>query len=102
MIPNADYDSGWFAVAKSQVITKAHGLVSFPRLVLLFHSTDSGITEWMPVRLVENAANVEKEIMGFDATNININTGFPGDVGGTCFNTRRDSAAGFYRVLAWK
>ncbi len=102
VIPNADYDSGWFAVAKSQVYTKAHGLVSFPRLVQVFHSTDSGLTEWLPVQLVEQTTNVEKQLMGYDAQNIVLNTGFPGDVGGTCFNTRRDSAAGFYRILAWK
>ncbi|MRR29452.1 hypothetical protein EG834_03760 [bacterium] len=102
VIPNADYDSGWFAVAPAQVITKAHGLAGFPRLVQLFHCTNTGTAEWMPVHLVENAPNIEKQIMGVDDINVNINTGFPGDVAGTCFNTRRDSTSGFYRILAWK
>lgn len=99
-LPDADYDSGWFAVAAANTYTKTHGLGTTPRMVLLFHATDSGGTsEWVLVTVVQTSTSNELGPLGWTSTNIIGQSGATAQA--TCRSTRRDSAVGYWRMLAW-
>ena len=99
-MPDADYDSGWFAVAGSQTYSKAHGLSGFPRLVMLLHATDSaGTSEWVKVDAVQAAAAADPAAVGWTSGNVIAQSS--SGAGGTCQSTRRASAVGYWRILAW-
>ena len=98
---DADYDSGWFAVASGNTYTKAHGLSQPPRLVMIFHSASGpGSDEWVWVGTVVTATTYLSP-WGVDASNIYVQTGTAASYG-TCFSTRRSSASGYYRLYAWR
>jgi hypothetical protein len=102
-LPAADYDSGWFAVAYNQTYTKTHLLGAQPKQVLLVHATDSGGTsEWVRVNVVVSGNLNECAPIGYDLTSILVTTGNNNSYDATCHSTRRSSAAGYYRILAWK
>ncbi|EKD87854.1 MAG: hypothetical protein ACD_35C00171G0006, partial [uncultured bacterium] len=92
--------SGWFACTYNMVYTKAHGLGTCPRLITLYHSTDSaGTSEWVRVTYVQSGINLY-EVIGCDSANIYIQTGITNE-NATCYSSRRLSSSGFYRVFAW-
>jgi hypothetical protein len=96
----ADYDSGWFACTFNTIYTKAHGLGICPRIITLYHSTDSaGTSEWVRVTYVQSGINLY-EVIGCDSANIYIQTGITNE-NATCYSSRRVSSSGFYRVFAW-
>ncbi len=96
----ADYDSGWFAVVANTSYTKTHGLTAFARVVMLFHSTDSaGASEWVLVSAVQGAAGAELTPIGWTSTAIIASSS--SGAGATCQSTRRVSAVGYWRILAW-
>ncbi|MBA4375277.1 MAG: hypothetical protein C0401_03775 [Anaerolinea sp.] len=101
-LPTADYDSGWFAVIGNTTYTKAHGLSTQPRLVVLYHATDAaGTSEWVQVFIVSTAATYENSILGVTSANIVITTGGTGSQ--QCvYSTRRGSSTGYYRIFAWR
>jgi len=101
VIPEPDYDSGYFACTTGTTYAKAHGLLNHPRLVLLFHTTNTtGYDERELVTVVTNAAGVEMSPVGITDTYVYVQTGAAG--AGTCVNAiRRQSATGYYRILAW-
>jgi hypothetical protein len=100
-LPNADYDSGWFACTYNTIYTHAHGLGSCPRVIVLYHSTDSaGASEWVPVHVVQNG-NVSQSPISCDSLNVYIQTGVNPDYNATCFSTRRNSLGGYYRLFVW-
>ncbi len=99
-LPQADYDSGWFSCTYNTVYTKAHGLGTPPRLITLYHSSDSARTsEWVKVTYVQSG-NYLYEVLGCDSTSIYIQTGSTSE-NATCYSSRRVSSTGFYRVFAW-
>lgn len=96
----ADYDSGWFACTFNTIYTKSHGLGICPRIITLYHSTDSaGTSEWVRVTYVQSGINLY-EVIGCDPANIYIQTGITNE-NATCYSSRRVSSSGFYRVFAW-
>lgn len=97
----ADYDSGWFACAGSNTYTKGHGLNQVPRLVIMYHSQTGPGTDELIVNPLVCTATPTYSPIGMDANNIYIQTGTNASYA-TCFSTRRTSAGGYYRVLAWK
>ena len=100
----ADYDSNWFSVAYSNSYTKAHSLTVTPRLLVVLHSavaSPGASDELVRVTVVADGTIGYGDVAGSDATNILISTGSHTGVG-TCANKRRASAAGYYRVQAWK
>jgi hypothetical protein len=102
-LPAADYDSGWFAVAYNQTYTKTHLLGVQPKHAVLVHSTDSGGTsEWVRVNVVATVNLNDVAVIGYDLTSIIVTTGSSSSYDATCHSTRRSSAAGYYRILAWK
>ncbi len=102
-LTDPDYDSGWFAVACNSLFTKAHGLLQWPRLVVLLHSNVAeGNEEWIPVTVIQNGANVEKSAYGWSSANVYCSSGVDLASSGTCWSTRRASNVGYWRVLAWK
>lgn len=100
-LPVADYDSGWFAVTSNTTYTKNHGLGANPRLVVLYHSTDSaGSSEWVQVTVVANLGTYDAAVLGTTSTSILISTG-TSDTCSTVYSNRRGSTGGYYRVFAW-
>jgi hypothetical protein len=100
-LPIADYDSGWFAVTYNTTYSKAHGFGQLPRLVALFWSSSAtGATENIPVFVVTSGSS-PISILGFDSSVINATTGDSSSQG-TLKSTRGNSAAGYYRMVAWK
>jgi hypothetical protein len=98
-LPLADYDSGWFSCAPNMVYVKSHGLGVFPRLIRLYHASDSaGTSEWVPVEIVQHN-NVYASPISCDTINVYIQTGLNSN--STVFSTRRVSAEGYYRVFVW-
>lgn len=100
--PTPNYDSGWFAVTTGTVYTKVHGLGSVPRAWQLLHSTSSsGTSEQVAVQVVKlTGVNTYYGNIGFTADNAVIETSTDAAVG-TLASTRRNSAAGYYRLLCW-
>lgn len=98
----ADYDSGWFACAYNNTYTKAHSLGTTPRLVTLLHNTAAdGSAESVAVHVARQDAAIYEAVLGYDSINITV-TAAANNAGGTIFSTRRQSASGYYRILAWK
>jgi len=96
-----DYNSGWFAVAKSTLYTKAHGLNQYPRLVVVEHSTSAtGASELVPILVATDGTNA-CGVYSYDSTNIYIQTGSSSSTG-VVQNFRRNSASGYARITAWK
>lgn len=99
-LPPADYDSGWFACTYNTVYSKTHGLGTCPRVITLYHSSDStGTSEWVRVTYVQSGSNLI-EVLGCDSSAIYIQTGATGE-NSTCYSLRRLSSGGYYRVFAW-
>jgi len=99
-LPQADYDSGWFAVAYNNTYTKAHNLGSIPRLVVVYHATDAaGTSDWIPVFHL-NDTSTTKGGLSFNTSQIILFCANASDRG-TCFSFLRSSGSGYYRVLAW-
>jgi len=99
----ADYDSGWFAVAATGNYTKAHGLLQWPRLVVLLHSVDAGGTqEWIPVSVIQNSAATMMSAFGWSSVNVYADAGEDGASAATCYSSRRSSSSGYWRILAWR
>ncbi len=100
-LPQADYDSGWFACTISTAYTKDHNLTAVPRMVLVYHSSDAaGTSEWVVVGVGANASNIATALVGVNATSVFVQS-CTGSSNGTCYSTRRISAVGYYRILAW-
>lgn len=103
-LPIADYDSGWFAVAYSNTYTKAHSLGQIPRLMVLLHSASaapSSSDELVTASAVFDSGAGYASTAGWNATNIYLTTGNSNTVG-TVLSMRRYSAAGYYRIFAWR
>lgn len=104
LLPIADYDSGWFAVASSGTYGKSHGLGQIPRLViLLWCANANGASANVPVYTVVSStpASGPSTPISMDGSVVQINTGV-GTGGTTCYSQVVQSAAGYHRVLAWK
>ncbi len=100
-LPIADYDSGWFACTYNTLYTKAHGLGHCPRMIALYHAMDSaGTSEWVPVNVIQNGT-VSQSPLSCDTVNLYVQTGSNPEYNATCFSTRRNSLAGYYRLFAW-
>jgi len=100
----ADYDSGWFAVANNNTYTKAHSLGQPPRLVVLLHSSvasPGAANELVQVNVAFDGTSGVNSILGWEGTNILITTGDNATMG-TLLSKRRISAAGYYRIFAWR
>lgn len=98
------YDSGWFSVAANTTYTKAHLLGRTPRHIEVYHSlvaAPGASDELIKVTHVIFVAGTaySADVVGADSTNIYIKTGV--DAAATVYSTRRSSAVGYYRVLAW-
>ena len=101
---SVEYDSGWFAVTYNTAYTKAHGFGQAPRFVAIWHSTTAspGSADELVMALGGYEASVHhRNTVGVDSTNIYIQTA-TSNASGVCDSTRRASASGYYRVLAWK
>lgn len=97
-----NYESAWFAVTTGTVYTKAHGLGVVPRLVVIVHSTSSsGASEQVTnFNMKLTAANTFYGGFGITTTTIVIETSTDA-ASGVCMSTRRNSAAGYYKIYAW-
>jgi hypothetical protein len=97
---DADYDSGWFAVAYNNTYTKAHGLSVNPRLVVVEHAANAaGTGERVPILV--NSASAVMSSVGYDTTNVYVTTA-NNATNGVVFSTRRASAGGYMRIQAWR
>lgn len=100
-LPEADYDSGWFACTYNSAYTLTHGFSSIPRIFMLYHCPVSdGSTEMVLVTCVFNGTQ-SMDVVGFGTGSFLISTA-NNATAGTCYSTRRQSASGYYRLLAWK
>ena len=101
-LPTADYDSGYFACSYGNTYSKAHSLASRPRIVVVLHNSASdGSGEDVILITIKNANVVEYGCVGFDGTNVIVQCGAD-TIAGTTHGMRRNSASGYYRILAWK
>lgn len=72
----------------------------FPRLVLLYHATDStGTSEWILVTVLSPTVFLEISPLGW--TSANTIASSSGTAGATVNSTRRVSNVGYWRILAW-
>lgn len=104
VIPDADYDSGWFAVTTSTTYTKAHSIGQVPRFVQLYWcSTSNGAGGIYPVTCVYTASPTSNTVspLYMDATNVYAITGTASGTG-TLMSTNVRSGSGYYRIMAWK
>jgi hypothetical protein len=99
-LADADYDSGWFAVAYNNIYQKAHGLAQYPKLIVVEHSAVANGTDEHVLLLVNYAADV-KSAVGCDASNIYLNCQ-NNSVYGVIQSARRSSGGGYVRIRAWK
>jgi hypothetical protein len=105
ILPAADYDSGWFAVATAQTYSKAHGLGQVPRIVqLLWCPNLDGSGNNYPVAVVYTNSPVNTTVspLSYDGSLIYITCG-SGTYGGTTIaSSIYFATAGYYRITAWK
>ncbi len=100
-LPPADYDSGWFACAPNNIYTRTHGLGNIPRMIMLYHATDSsGSSEWVPVYVVQNGSLIQSPL-SCDTINVYVQTGSNENYHAAVFSTRRNSPTGYYRLFVW-
>lgn len=102
-IPDADYDSGWFAVTINTLYTKAHGLGQIPRFVnLLWCSAANGAAAQYPVNVVytDSPTTFQGSPLYLDSTNVYAKSGHTGN--GTLEAIQTQSGSGYWRILAWK
>lgn len=100
-----EYDSGWFAVAYGNTYTFAHGLGGAPKLAIVeWCSTNAPTpsTKIYVVLSVFSASNVMVTTLAFDDTNIYASAGTQTTAGTKYASDGTQSAAGFWRVRAWK
>lgn len=97
----ADYDSGWFAVTTATLYTKTHNFGVVPRLWKLFwcSASDGSATHYEVTTVLDGTAY--KCPIGSNTTSFKVKTGDSATMG-TLVNTQAISAAGYYRILAWK
>lgn len=106
-LPDANYDSGWFAVTTSTTYTKAHGLSGAPRHIEVYHAAVASPGAGDEIVRVTNVYDLDgtlpQGMLGTDGTNIYAETGSGSSpAAGTVYSTRRDSDSGYYRILAWE
>jgi hypothetical protein len=102
ILPPADYDSGYFACAYNNAYSRTHGLMAVPRMVMLLHSANAdGSGENVVVGVVKQSTTAFYAPIGFDAVSIYVNSALD-SAGGCVYSKRRESGAGYYRILAWK
>lgn len=101
-LPPADYDSGWWACAYGTAYTKNHYLGVDPRLVVLFYCASAdGSTNQYPVFALKDTAGYMSPLMLVTNTSIRVKTGSDA-AAGVYTGTFAVSAAGYYRVQAWR
>lgn len=99
--PVADYDSGWFAVTTSTNYSKTHGFGSLPRMwKVLWSATNDDTGSKYEVGTVKDGTSFLCPI-SVSTSVIKVKTGSDASAG-TVANTYGVSAAGYYRILAWK
>jgi hypothetical protein len=99
--PVADYDSGWFAVTTATSYTKRHDFGALPRNWKLMHSLNADGSGTMCEVTVVLDGTAYKCPIASGTGAFTIKTGSDA-VAGTLSSTTRNSAAGYYRILAWK
>ncbi len=100
-LPAPGYDSGWFACAYNTTYTRVHGLGAVPKNHMLLHSASSdGSGENVLVLVGATTGGGCKSLVGFDASNAYITTDTASS-GGCVYSRRRESGAGYYRLLCW-
>ena len=99
--PPADYDSGWFAVLNNSSYTKSHNFSAYPRnWKLIWSQMPDGSTTNYDVIVVTDAG-IPKSPLRVTPTSFLIKTG-DNATSGTLLSTNAVSAAGYYRILAWR
>lgn len=96
-----DYDSGWFAVVYNTAYTKTHNFGTFPRNYMLFHNTAADGSAQNNLVTVVGPTTAPKSPIGTTAYVFQILTGNDA-ANGTLLSTHGNSAAGYYRILAWR
>jgi len=100
-MPPPDYDSGWFAVTINTVYSFNHNLNSLPANVVLLHNTSStGAAVSSVVTLVGPQATCRCPLYYSELT-VSANTGNDA-ANGTLLGRPANSAAGYYRIMAWR
>lgn len=101
-MPEPNWESAWFAVTTGTAYTKSHSLGVVPRMVQIVHSTSAtGASEQITgFNMKLSGANTFYAGYGINTTTVVIETSTDAS-GGTCYSTRRVSAAGYYKIYAW-
>lgn len=102
-LPDADYDSGWFAVGVSGTYTKTHNLGVQPRVVLLvWNANANGSGEsWLVQMTVASDYSRAGAGISWDSSQFVARTN-NGPSGATFMSTGMSSNGGYYRILAWR
>lgn len=102
--PEADYDSGWFAVSNGGNYIRSHNLGSVPSLVVLLWCATGGVSLQVPVTVVvaTTPSTGEYNPIYIDDTNVTILTGNSASYDATCHSRVASSASGYYKVRAYK
>lgn len=102
--PEADYDSGWFAVANGGTYIRAHNLGSAPSLVVLLWCATAGASLQVPVTVVvaTTPSTGEYNPLYIDDTNVTVITGNSATSDATCHSRAASSASGYYKIRAYK
>lgn len=102
-LPDADYDSGWFAVAYNNSYTKTHNLGVKPRIVVLQwngYADGSGNTYLVYETVASDFSRAGAGIR-WDNNNFYISTN-TSSTSGTIITVDLGSGGGYYRILAWR
>jgi hypothetical protein len=105
---SADYDSGWFACAYNNLYTKAHGLAAHPSIVILewcATNTPGAGDDIALVTAVLSTSNIAVTPLRYNQTNVLAGAGIHVSFGTVIYsvgNAYAGSAAGYYRIRAWR
>lgn len=101
-IDQPPFDSGWFAVNNNVTYNQAHGLGVIPSRIDLYWGAIAAPTTYVRVHTVMIAASgVRGVYLAANATNVVAITGADA-TSGTLLSNLTNSAAGYYRLLAWR
>lgn len=102
--PEADYESGWFAVAASGTYIRTHNLGSAPSLATLLWCATTGASLIVPVTVVVATTPTTGEFnpLYFDETNVTVITGNSASYDATCHSRIAQSNSGYYKIRAYK
>lgn len=97
----AAYDSGWFAVTYGTPYTRAHGLGTTPRLVVVLWASTASPVDWHIVTAMIHSDLTRGAAVHITTEGITVTTG-NNVYNGVLLTPAVQTSTGYYRILAWR